>query len=114
MSESYRDRPRMVWLLAGLLLLGITQQAQADRERDREARQAELDARCEQARERKLAPLRAQYVEECVREKHYSTRRECEVFYADYGARSGNRAPLFYDLPECVEAYDFQNSQRRR
>ena len=105
-------RGGMIWLLSGLLLFVVAPQAEADR--DREARQAELDALCEEARERKLAPLRAQFVEECVREEHYSTRRECEVFYADYGARSGNRAPLFYDLPECVEAFDFQNSQRRR
>lgn len=108
-----RDLRRgVIWLSSGLLLFVAAPQAEADR--DREVRLAELDAKCEQAREWKLALLRAQFVEECVREKHYSTRRECEVFYADYGARSGNRAPLYYDLPECVEAYDFQNGQRRR
>ena len=112
MTAVRKLRRGAIWILSGLLLFVAAQQAEADR--DRETRQAELDARCEQARERKLAPLRAQFVEECVREKHYSTRRECEVFYGDYGARSGNRAPLYYDLPECVEAYDFQNSQRRR
>ena len=78
---------------------------------DREAKQAELDAACEQAREAKLAPLREQYIEECVKNKEQPDRKSCEVFYADYGARSGHRAPLFYDLPECVEAFDYQNSE---
>ena len=67
-------------LLAAHLALASTE-ALADRDRDR--KQAELDA-------------------------------ACEAFYSDFGAQSGNRAPLFYDLPECVEAFDFQNSHRRR
>ena len=81
--------------------------------RDREAEQARLDALCEEAREKKLAPMREEFVEECVREGHQRDRQACVDFYADFGAQSGNRAPLFYDLPECVEAFDFQNSQRR-
>jgi hypothetical protein len=81
---------------------------------DREAQQAELDAACELAREEKLAPLRQQYIEECVEKEQRPDRASCERFYADYGAQSGNRAPLFYDLPECVEAFDFQRSDRRR
>lgn len=105
--------------VAGLLLcLSIATAAvplSADaRDPDREARQAKLDKACESAREAMLAPLRRQFVEECVREEHRPTRRECEDFYADYGARSGNRAPLFYDLPECVEAFEYQQSERER
>lgn len=83
-------------------------------DRNRDAKQAELDAICEQAREEKLAPMREQFVEDCVKNKEQPDRAACEVFYADFGAQSGRRAPLFYDLPECVEAFDFQNSQRRR
>ena len=80
---------------------------------ERQAKQEQLDAQCEAARERKLAPERAQYIEECVEKKQRSDRAACERFYSDYGARSGNRAPLYYDLPECVEAFDFQKSYRR-
>ena len=108
---------RMVFsrlLLAVMLNLWLIQPALAAREPDRDTMQAELDEACEIARERKLAPLRAEFVEECVRERQLSSRRECETFYADYGAQSGNRAPLFYDLPECVEAFEYQNSNRRR
>lgn len=83
-------------------------------DRDRDEKQAALDAACEAAREKKLAPMRKQYIEECVKNKEQPDRRSCEVFYADYGAQSGQRAPLFYDLPECVEAFEFQNSQRQR
>jgi hypothetical protein len=40
-------------------------------------------------------------------------RAYCEKFYADYGAGTGNRGPMFYDLPECATAFDYQKSQRR-
>jgi hypothetical protein len=96
-----------------LLALAVTFPVQLAAKNDREAKQAELDAKCEAAREQKLAPLRAKFIEECVREKQFDSRQECETFYADYGAQSGNRAPLFYDLPECVEAFEYQNSQRQ-
>lgn len=105
--------------ISGLLLClwiaaAVVPDAADARDRNREAKQAKLDKACEDAREARLAPLRAQFVEECVREKHRSSRKECEDFYADYGAQSGNRAPLFYDLPECVEAFEYQKSERER
>jgi len=95
-----------------LIYIFTSVDAVADRNRDQE--QARLDAVCEQAREKKLAPMRAQFVEECVQNKEQADRKACETFYADFGAQSGRRAPLFYDLPECVEAFEFQNSQRQR
>ena len=97
-------------LLAMLLMLVATE-AMADR--DREQKQAELDAACEAAREKKLAPMRQQFIEECVQNKEQPDRRSCEVFYSDFGAQSGNRAPLFYDLPECVAAFEHQQGHRR-
>ena len=95
-----------------LIFIITSVDAVADRKRDQE--QARLDAVCEQAREKQLAPMRAQFVEECVENKQQRDRKACETFYADFGAQSGRRAPLFYDLPECVEAFEFQNSQRQR
>ena len=99
-------------LLIILLLFVISTDAVADRARDQ--KQAKLDAVCEQAREKQLAPMRAQFVDECVQNKEQPDRKACETFYADFGAQSGRRAPLFYDLPECVEAFEYQNSQRQR
>ena len=81
---------------------------------DQQAEQEKLDAECEAARELKLAPERARFIEECVEKQQKDDRAACERFYSDYGARSGNRAPLYYDLPECVRAFEFQKSHRRR
>jgi hypothetical protein len=104
---------RTSFIILILLVLTITSvDAVADRKRDQE--QARLDAVCEQVREKQLAPMRAQFVEECVQNKEQADRKACETFYADFGAQSGRRAPLFYDLPECVEAFEYQNSQRQR
>lgn len=79
---------------------------------DREHRQLALDQVCESARAQKLAPLRQQFVDECISERG-KDKADCERFYSDYGERSGDRAPLFYDLPECVEAFDYRRSYRR-
>jgi hypothetical protein len=80
---------------------------------DRQAELEKLDAECEAARELKLAPERASLIEECVEKQQRADRAACERFYSDYGARSGNRAPLYLDLPECVRAFEFQRSHRR-
>ena len=81
-------------------------------EEERVAKQAELDAACEVARQEKLAPLRARYIEECVAKKERPDRESCERFYADYGNRTGNRPALFYDLPACVAAHEYRMRQR--
>jgi len=96
-------------VLVAILLCGVPV-GSATAGEDREQKQAELDAACEQAREKVLKPLREQYVEQCVQNGEQDSRQACEVFYSDYGAQSGNRAPLFYDLPECVAAFNYQNS----
>ena len=81
-------------------------------EKGRNLKQKELDTACAAAREMKLAPLRQQYVEECI-EKQKKDRAYCERFYSDYGNRTGNKPALFYDLPECVEAFNYQKSYRQ-
>ena len=52
------------------------------------------------------------YAQECVQLKMKDTLEECQRFYSDYGARVGDRAPLYYDLPECVAAFDYRQSYR--
>ena len=74
----------------------------------REDKQASLDAACEVERQKKIAPMRKKVIEDCVANKELSDRQECERFYADFGERMGGRAPLFYDLPACVTAFEFQ------
>lgn len=93
-----------------LALLTAAAATASETDDQRKARQAELNAACEAAREAKLAPLRKQYVETCVQKKERPDRESCVRFYADYGSRTGNRGPLFYDLPECVAADKYRHS----
>ena len=73
----------------------------------------ELDRRCEEAREGMIAPLRAAEIKNCI-ETGTGDQAWCESFWADYGAST--RTPTgefiqgpFYDLPECVEAWEERN-----
>ena len=87
---------------------------QANMSKDEIRRQLDaLNAACDKAREERLAPLRKQYIEECI-SKERNDPDYCRRFYADYGARSGKRPPLFNDLPECVTAWEFQRKHRER
>jgi len=95
--------------LTCVLILSLSNDAVG--ETDRVTKQKELDKACEVAREKKLTPLRERYIAECV-DKWKKDSAYCERFYSDYGARMGNRAPLFFDLPECVAAFEYRNSQR--
>lgn len=91
----------------------ISSPALADRLADeRAARQAELDAVCEAAREEKIKIERARHVEECVKTSLLADRDTCQRFYADYGEDAANQARLFYDLPECEKAHEYRNSYR--
>ncbi len=93
-------------------MLSFTAAQAIETEADRQARQAELDAACEAARQKKLVPLKQKFIDECVEKKQRPDRAACERFYADYGERTGSQDPLFYDLPECVKAFENQRSYR--
>ena len=80
--------------------------------KDRQDKQAELNLRCEQARQSKLAPIKKRLVEECVAKKK-KERSSCERYYADYGGGSRIVFPLFYDLRECIRAEEYSRSYRR-
>jgi hypothetical protein len=98
-------------LLVLVMAFSVTFMADAFAQ-DRAAKQAELDAACEAARQTKLVQVRAELIEECVETKQLRDRPTCERFYADYGESSANQAPLFYDLPECEEAHRYRRSYR--
>jgi len=70
--------------------------------------QAELDKKCEAAREKKLKPKRDKLIKKCMSEDKKS-REECVAYYSTYGdaqfRSTGNiEKRLFDDLPECVKA----------
>ena len=71
---------------------------------------ADLDRRCEAAREKIIAPLRKAEIAKCV-QAGTGDQGWCDAFWADYGdaqrTKSGVMIPRqFNDIPECVEALD--------
>lgn len=92
-------------LVVAVLILLMASPLFANQSREEE--QARLDAACEAARQKKLAPMRKKLEDECVTIRELPSRAECARFYADYGGRMRGRAPLFYDLPQCVAAFEF-------
>jgi hypothetical protein len=71
---------------------------------------ADLDRRCEAAREKIIAPLRKAEIAKCI-QTGTGDQGWCDVFWADYGdaqrTKSGVMIPRqFNDIPECVEALD--------
>ena len=77
---------------------------------ERQLKKQQLDAICEKARLRKLIPARQEQINECVAEG--KDRGKCQRFYSDYGDATATRGPLFYEIPECVEAFEYRNSYR--
>jgi hypothetical protein len=80
----------------------------------------ELELRCEQAREEKIAPLRKAAIEDCVAKDRSpkDAREKCEKFYVDYGAgvrykSGGHKERMFNDLPECLEFYETEKASKK-
>ena len=98
------------WLAAGVMMLGLNAVASQTDEDLGRARQAELDRMCEAARQVALAPRRQEIYEECINRFG----REEAVCRDEADGYNGNRigaASLFYDLPECEEAFDYRRSE---
>ena len=70
-----------------------------------------LNRQCEAAREKQLAPIRAQKTQTCIEQKIRAP-DHCERFYTTYGNTSMvggmRRQGLYYDLPECLAFLDAQ------
>ena len=93
----------------GLLMVCISsQQSFADEARVK--KQAQLDAACEEARLKKLTPIRKERIAECAKEKPL---KACEAEHQNYGERVGKRVPLFYNLPACEKAAEYLRSERQ-
>jgi hypothetical protein len=74
---------------------------------------AELDRRCDQAREAKIAPLREAEIAHCKAQPR-SDPAFCESHNADFGdggrtMNGGIRPRMFGDLPACVDALQERN-----
>ena len=94
---------RSTWVFV-VLLLSNPLVAVADRAAD----VARLEAKCEQEREAKIAPLRAAEITKCKAQRNDAD--YCEKYWADYGnavrnSTGGMTPRLFGDLPSCVAAF---------
>jgi hypothetical protein len=88
-----------------LLFLGGSLGAQADKESD----VAALEAQCEAEREAKIKPLREAEIAKCKADEHNDP-GYCERYWKDYGNAvrgiHGGMVPrMFDDLPVCVAAF---------
>ena len=75
-------------------------------------RQAELDRRCEAARDEKLAPIRAEIYAECIEDRK-GDEAYCRRYADGYNGERIGGSPRFYELPECEEAFRFRNRNRK-
>lgn len=79
---------------------------------------ATLQARCEEAREARLKPMRDAEIAKCKAERGRDP-QFCERFWKDLGDATrlpnGNvKARLFDDLPECVAAHKAKQAAAQR
>lgn len=107
----------MTLRVATLLMLLVLPAAVLAQSEAELKRYEELDRQCEAAREKKLAPLRAEKIEACVKNDKRS-RADCEDEFAEYGntrgkAGGGAIGGMFYDLPECVTAAAARSQYRQ-
>lgn len=77
----------------------------------------DLNLRCDEAREKMIAPLREAEIAKCKQDKREDP-AFCERFNADFGeggrtANGSMRPRMFDDLPECVEAMQEKNRRGR-
>lgn len=87
-----------------------------------------LERQCEAARERQIAPLRQDVINQCMADRasggrgsrnSRDAREYCQRFYADFGQggrtqAGGFRQRMFHDIPECQAFYDAERAARRR
>jgi hypothetical protein len=102
------------WLLIISSLAGLSFAVYARPPSDADV--AKLKKNCEAAREKALAPIRAQRTQACI-DQQLRKPDHCERYYKTYGNISvgPGRAPqsgYFYDLSECQEWNDARNALR--
>jgi hypothetical protein len=98
-------------LAATVMLIGLSSAAASETEQTlRQARQAELDRACEAARQLALAPRRREIYEECIN-RFGKEEDACRNEASGYNGNRVGATPLFYDLPECVEAFEYRKAE---
>lgn len=78
---------------------------------DRDAKQAKLDAACQQAQQQLVEQGRQQRIDACI--KAGGKAAKCQQEFASFGQREGNKRPDLNNLAPCQQADTYRKSYRQ-
>lgn len=78
---------------------------------DRDAKQAKLDAACQQAQQQLVEQGKQQRINACI--KAGGKAAKCQQEFASFGQREGNKRPDLNNLPPCQQADAYRKSYRQ-
>ncbi|HDZ8926048.1 TPA: hypothetical protein RUX58_000705 [Aeromonas dhakensis] len=78
---------------------------------DRDAKQAKLDAACQQAQQQLVEQGKQQRIDGCI--KASGKAAKCQQEFASFGQREGNKRPDLNNLPPCQQADAYRKSYRQ-
>ncbi|HDX8595544.1 hypothetical protein [Aeromonas dhakensis] len=78
---------------------------------DRDAKQAKLDAACQQAQQQLVEQGKQQRIDACI--KADGKAAKCQQEFASFGQREGNKRPDLNNLAPCQQADAYRKSYRQ-
>lgn len=96
----------LVLLLGGALSLPLLAAVE-----DRDAKQAKLDAACQQAQQQLVEQGKQQRIYACI--KAGGKAAKCQQEFASFGQREGNKRPDLNNLAPCQQADAYRKSYRQ-
>lgn len=78
---------------------------------DRDAKQAKLDAACQQAQQQLVEQGKQQRIDTCI--KAGGKAAKCQQEFASFGQREGNKRPDLNNLALCQQADAYRKSYRQ-
>ena len=78
---------------------------------DRDAKQAKLDAACQQAQQQLVEQGKQQRIDACI--KAGGKAAKCQQEFASFGQREGNKRPDLNNLVPCQQADAYRKSYRQ-
>lgn len=96
----------LVLLLGGALSLPLLAAVE-----DRDAKQAKLDAACQQAQQQLVEQGKQQRIDACI--KAGGKAAKCQQEFASFGQREGNKRPDLNNLAPCQQADAYRRSYRQ-
>ncbi|MGL5214710.1 MAG: hypothetical protein ACRC8R_06200 [Aeromonas hydrophila] len=78
---------------------------------DRDAKQAKLDAACQQAQQQLVEQGKQQRIDACIKAGGKAV--QCQQEFASFGQREGNKRPDLNNLAPCQQADAYRKSYRQ-